>query len=122
MKLLNLAPWAQRIEVDGEVLPFTEARLIIDINNNGVFMKIEGKTRENRVMNKIPRKLIDESVRHDVEMILSVPCKPNKRPFKSKDTRQEIAKYSMVQAELTTFIDGFDIDFEFVSKAITCIG
>ena len=33
MSMKKLPPWAQKIEVDNQVLPFTEAKLTVDIND-----------------------------------------------------------------------------------------
>ena len=119
MSMKKLPPWAQKIEVDNQVLPFTEAKLTVDINNENVLISIRGNafhtdTREG---------ILDSNVLHTVTLTLSNAAdSPIKLPFRNENTIDEITKLCMVEAEVfeisNSDSDDNLITFEYRSTAI----
>ena len=60
------APWAQKIEVDNQVLPFTEAKLTVDINDQEVLISIRGNAFHRHTC----KEMFDPNVLHTVTLTL----------------------------------------------------
>ena len=134
MSMKKLLPWAQKIEVDNQILPFTEAKLTVDINDEGVFISIRGNAFHRHTC----KEMFDPNVLHTVtltcgalfkgyEVVITITISnaadsPIKRPFRNEDTIDEITKVCMVEAEVfeisNSDSDDNLITFEYRSTAI----
>ena len=119
MSMKKLPPWAQKIEVDNQVLPFTEAKLTVDINDEGVFISIRGNAFHRHTC----KEMFDPNVLHTVTLTLSNAAdSPIKLPFRNENTIDEITKVCMVEAEVFEISNSDSEDklitFEYRSTAI----
>ena len=117
MSMKNLPPWAQKIEVDNQVLPFTDAKLTVDINDQEVLISIRGNAFHRHTC----KEMFDPNVLHTVTLAFrNAADSPIKLPFRNENTIDEITKLCMVEAEVAEIPNSEDklITFEYRSTAI----